>query len=693
MLCAADLNSRFAGKEHDWRERRECNKAYAEAFRRKLKDRQPRWQLRNLLLRMGQRSRMRNSFLSRAPATDETRAQATRKRKPIMNYLKKYLSASFLMIAALFFAASSRPALAQSVPPLGTAQNFAVLAYSTITATGPVVISGNVGLSPGSAVTGFPPGGPAVVQNGQVYLGAGSLAGPAQFNAVLAYNNLKGQICPAGHDLSAPGILGTGGALTLTPGVYCFSSSASLIGTLTLNDGGDDNAVFIFQIGTTLVTAGSSQVKMSGGGRGPNVYWQIGTSATMGTSTIFRGNIIANASITMTTSATTTGRLFALGDLGVGGIAPGTGGAVTLDSNAVAALPGPTTAANGNISGHITDSNGNPVEGAVIRLNGTQNRKTITDANGSYNFDNVETTGAYTVAPSRPNLTFSPSQRSFSQFGQHTEATFVATSTDNGLNPLDTTEYFVRQQYLDFLGREPDESGFNFWVNNIESCGADANCRAVKRIDTAAAFFLSIEFQQTGYLVERTYQAAYGEMPNAPVPLKLGEFKPDTQEIGNGVIVNQTGWQTTLETNKQAFMTEFVQRARFTSVYPTTLSPIEFVDRMFMNAGVTPSDSDRMAAVNEFGGAPTIGDATARGQALRDVAENSTLQQQEFDRAFVLMEYFGYLRRDANSGPDTDFSGYNFWLTKLDSFNGNYANAEMVKAFLVAGEYRGRFPK
>jgi hypothetical protein len=687
MLCAADLNSRFAGKEHDWRKRRECNKAYAETFRRKLKDRQPHWQLRNLLLRMGQRSRIRNSFLSRAPATDETRAQATRKRKPIMNCLKKHLFASFLMIAALFFAASSRPALAQSVPPLGTSQTFAVLGASTVTNTGPTVVSGNVGVWSGTAITGFPPG---LIQNGAQFTGPG--LGPAKTardDAILAYNNLVGQAC--GTNLTG-NILGqTPGFLSLSPGVYCFNTSAQLNNTLVLLDGGNPNAIFIFKIGTTLTTGTSARVLMSSGGRGPNVYWQIGSSATIGTSTIFRGNIIAFTDITMVSGATTTGRLHALS--GVGGTI-GVGGAVTLDSNLVDAVTGVgPTAANGNISGRITDSNGNPVEGAVIRLNGTQNRKTIADANGNYNFDNVETTGAYTVEPSRPNFTFSPSRRSFSQFGQHTESTFVATSTGDRLNPLDATEYFVRQQYLDFLGREPDESGFNFWVNNIESCGADANCSAVKRIDTSAAFFLSIEFQQTGYLVERTYRAAYGEMPNAPVPIKLGEFKPDTQEIGNGVIVNQTGWQATLETNKQAFMTEFVQRARFTSVYPTTLSPIEFVDRMFMNAGVTPSDSDRMAAVNEFGGAPTVGDATARGRALRDVAENSTLQQQEFDQAFVLMEYFGYLRRDANSGSDTDFSGYNFWLTKLDSFNGNYANAEMVKAFLVAGEYRGRFPK
>ena len=236
------------------------------------------------------------------------------------------------------------------------------------------------------------------------------------------------------------------------------------------------------------------------------------------------------------------------------------------------------------------------------------------------------------------------------------------------LNPLDTTEYFVRQQYVDFLGREPDEAGFNFWVNNIESCGADQNCRAVARIDTSGAFFLSIEFQQTGYLVYRTYQAAYGDMPDAPVPIRLSEFKPDTAEIGNGVVVLQSGWETVLENNKQAFAAEFVQRARFTAAYPTTMTPAEFVDKLFTNAGVAPTASDRTAAISEFGTAGTSSDVAARGRALRRVAENSTLAQQEFNQAFVLMQYFGYLRRDANTGPDTDFSGYNFWLDKLNTF-------------------------
>ncbi len=362
----------------------------------------------------------------------------------------------------------------------------------------------------------------------------------------------------------------------------------------------------------------------------------------------------------------------------------------TINGNVTVGSP---TATTGDISGRIVDANGNPVEGAAVRITGTQNRLIVTDTIGNYHFDNIDTNGFYTVTPSRANFVFSPQQRSFSQLGLHTEAAFSGAANGDSLNPLDRSEYFVRQQYLDFLNREPDEAGLNFWVNNIEACGADAQCREAKRIDTSAAFFLSIEFQQTGYLVYRTYRAAYGDMPNAPVPIRLNEFKPDTQAIGNGVVVNQTGWQQQLEQNKQAYLTDFVQRARFTAAYPTTMTPAEFVDRLFTNVGVTPTNADRMGAINEFGSDMTASDAAARARALRRVAENAALAQKEFDSAFVLMQYFGYLRRDPNSGVDRDFSGYNFWLTKLDTFNGNFQQAEMVRAFLVSSEYRGRFPR
>ena len=173
--------------------------------------------------------------------------------------------------------------------------------------------------------------------------------------------------------------------------------------------------------------------------------------------------------------------------------------------------------------------------------------------------------------------------------------------------------------------------------------------------------------------------------------IRFNEFLPDTQQVGQGVIVGQTGWEQVLENNKQAFIAEFVQRVRFTTAYPSTMAPAQFVDALFTNTGITPSAAERMAAIDEFGGAGTSAETAARGRALRRVAENSTFMQQEFNRTFVLMQYFGYLRRNPDDPQDTDYSGYDFWLTKLNEFNGNFVNAEMVKAFIVSAEYRGRF--
>ena len=269
---------------------------------------------------------------------------------------------------------------------------------------------------------------------------------------------------------------------------------------------------------------------------------------------------------------------------------------------------------------------------------------------------------------------------------------FLLSGVERGQNAIEDPAFFVRQHYLDFLGREPDTDGLAFWINEILSCGGgDAQCIETKKVNVSAAYFLSIEFQQTGYLVHRVYKASYGNLPSAPVPVQLSEFLPDTQEIGRGVVVGQTGWETVLENNKQAFASEFVQRARFTATYPTSMTPDAFVDTLFANAGVIPSGVDRVAAIGEFRSATTTADVAARARALRRVAENPTLTQQEFNRAFVLMQYFGYLRRNPNDAPDTTFDGYNFWLNKLNSFSGNFAQAEMVKAFLGSTEYRQRF--
>ncbi|HST51127.1 MAG TPA: Calx-beta domain-containing protein, partial [Pyrinomonadaceae bacterium] len=155
-------------------------------------------------------------------------------------------------------------------------------------------------------------------------------------------------------------------------------------------------------------------------------------------------------------------------------------------------------------------------------------------------------------------------------------------------NPVDDSSAFVRQHYHDFLNREPDQSGLAFWTNEIESCGSDSQCRDVKRINVSAAFFLSIEFQQTGYLVERIYKASFGDTTgtstfpashqlSVPV-IRLDEFLRDTQEIGQGVAVGVGDWQGQLESNKQSFASEFVQRQRFTTAFPTSQTPAQFVD-------------------------------------------------------------------------------------------------------------------
>ena len=252
---------------------------------------------------------------------------------------------------------------------------------------------------------------------------------------------------------------------------------------------------------------------------------------------------------------------------------------------------------------------------------------------------------------------------------------------------IDDTDFFVQQQYVDFLSRFPDQSGFAFWQNDINQCGADAACRVVKRVNVSAAFFLSIEFQQTGYLVYLLNKAAFGDIPNTPVPVRRETFMPDTRSISNGVVVGAQGWEQLLENNKVAFTQGFVQRSAFVNAYPQGMAAADYVDKLFANAGVTPTGQERQAAIDAYGAGNTAG----RASALRAVAENAAFQQKEFNKAFVLMQYFGYLKRNPNDLPDSDYSGYNFWLAKLDQFNGDFVQAEMVKAFITSDEYRHRF--
>lgn len=231
------------------------------------------------------------------------------------------------LLAFSLLAAASVTLAAHPPVGLGTADSFAVLGGTTVTNTGPTVVSGDLGVSPGSAVTGFPPG---LVINGAIHA-ADAVALQAQSDLTTAYNDAAGRPCTS--DLSGVDL----GTQTLTDGTYCFSSSAQLTGTLTLNGEGNPNAVFIFQIGSTLTTAPASAVSLINGAQACNVYWQVGSSATLGTTTTFRGSILALTSIALQTGATI-----------VEGRALARNGAVTLDTNTITrdtcrtAAPAPT---------------------------------------------------------------------------------------------------------------------------------------------------------------------------------------------------------------------------------------------------------------------------------------------------------------------------------------------------------------
>jgi hypothetical protein len=372
-------------------------------------------------------------------------------------------------------------------------------------------------------------------------------------------------------------------------------------------------------------------------------------------------------------------------------------------------------------------------------------------------------------------------------------------SSTSSQNPIDAADFFVHQHYIDFLNREPDPSGYQFWINEITSCGANAACIEVKRINVSAAFFLSIEFNETGLLAYLTNKAAFGNMgpPNAPVPLTFNQFMNDAQALQKNYVFGAPGAEAQLEANKQAYFDEFVTRPVFVAKYGN-LSNSAYVDALLATAGIStstgelylakltgaqvvpgtaspatglvvlrksqsntlntavslsfnglssaesaahfhsPADANAnapafvtmptgqvvnfpitltVAQANDLGGGRMYVDVhttnfpngeiraqlpkglfvrdmiaqaldngiITRAQALRLIAESELLKKNEFNRAFVALEYFGYLRRD----PDAP--GYNFWLTKLNQFNGDYIAAEMVKAFISSGEYRQRF--
>jgi len=290
------------------------------------------------------------------------------------------------------------------------------------------------------------------------------------------------------------------------------------------------------------------------------------------------------------------------------------------------------------------------------------------------------TDDSFVESPERLTLTLTPNEGTY--LGERAAATVTIDDNDTSpaaSNPADDTAFFVRQHYRDFLNREPDAEGLEFWTSGIMRCGTDLRCREAKRVDTSAAFFLSIEFQETGYLVHRLYRASFGRVPE-----RVHEFMLDARVIADGVVVGREGWAERLAANKRAFLEAWAERPYFRESFGG-FDDSRFVEALFENMDMTPTAAEREELLADLrAGRP-------RWEVLAKAVDNGRFVKQEFNRAFVLMQYFGYLRRDPNDAPDGNFDGFDFWLRKLVEAGGDYEKAEMVKAFINSAEYRRRF--
>ena len=338
----------------------------------------------------------------------------------------------------------------------------------------------------------------------------------------------------------------------------------------------------------------------------------------------------------------------------------------------VAAAP---TAASATISGTINTPDGAPLAGVSVRLSGALSATTFTRRDGSYRFANLDVDNFYIVTPGLVNYHFAPPSRSFSLAGGKADAIFTANPDPfASANATDTTEFFVRQQYLDFLGREPDQGGFEYWSEQINQCQDDAACVRSRRVGVSAAFFVEHEFQLTGAFIYDLYKGALGRRP------AFAEYSADRKQVLGG---------PNLESEKTAFAEAFVQRAELTEKYKDDSTAELFVDTLIQNvrqsSGVDlSSQRDRYISLFQRG-SNTI---QSRGLVVRALADEASFKQAEYNAAFVLMQYFGYLRRNPDRG------GYDFWLNVLNGLgqSGDPRNYRgMVCSFITSTEYQQRF--
>jgi hypothetical protein len=345
-------------------------------------------------------------------------------------------------------------------------------------------------------------------------------------------------------------------------------------------------------------------------------------------------------------------------------------GTATSLSPFIVAQGSAPTAASVNISGAVTTANGAPLGGVEMQLNGSASKRTITAADGSYSFS-VDAGGFYTVTPTRGNYSFGPRERSVSSVGNTTEATFTAIpDAVASVNPLDAELFFVRQQYLDFLGREPDAGGLNYWANELATCGTDRTCLGRRRAEVSAAFFNAAEFQDTGSFIYRLYRAGLGRR------IDYSEFATDRTQVIGGADLAQS---------KALFASRFVTRQEFLQRYASDSTADSFVDALLTtmrsDTGVDLS-SQRGTLINRYQSGTTANES--RSLVLADAIEAADFKQAVYNPSFVLMEYFGYLGRNPDEG------GFQFWLDVLNNREpGNFRG--MVCSFLTSTEYQQRF--
>ena len=344
-------------------------------------------------------------------------------------------------------------------------------------------------------------------------------------------------------------------------------------------------------------------------------------------------------------------------------------------------LSGTSTVDFMTVNGSASNRSDYAFSSGTLRFGPGENSKTITVLITDDVF--IENDETLTVTLSNP---------SGAVLGSLNDATLTIIDNDTVAsfpNPIDDARFFVRQHYRDFLNREPDTPGWDFWTSQITGCGNNIQCLGSKRDSVSAAFFLSPEFQVSGNFIYRMYKGSLGRFPT------YAEFIKDLQQVTLGIVVDNKLSPAVIETNRALYADQFVLRAEFRNFYDS-LNNQQYVDKLFATTGIAPTAAERTALINGL----ATGGGETRASVLRKIVDGARVTSdgslefttrygkafydKEFDSSFVLMEYLGYLHRD----PDD--AGYQFWLAKLRLF-GNWADAEMVRSFVTSPEYRNRF--